>query len=51
MLTSSVRRPSDSVNAIAGALLELNERISKRNGEKIVVKVMWDRGAVKQLWQ
>ncbi|CEQ39639.1 SPOSA6832_01187, partial [Sporobolomyces salmonicolor] len=43
-------RPSNSVNTIASALRELNTRVEKRKGEKIVVKIMWDRGAIQQLW-
>ncbi|GAA5918081.1 hypothetical protein JCM6882_004984 [Rhodosporidiobolus microsporus] len=49
-LVTNYWQPSDSVNAVASGLRELNERVEKRKGEKIVVKVMWDRGAVQQLW-
>lgn len=45
------RRPSDSVNTVAGGLKELDKRIGERKGQKVVVKVMWDRGAIQQLWQ
>ncbi|GAA5893943.1 uncharacterized protein JCM6883_003679 [Sporobolomyces salmoneus] len=49
-LVTNYWQPSDSVNTVAAALRELNKRIGTRNGEKIVVKVMWDRGAIPQLW-
>ncbi|GAA5820248.1 hypothetical protein JCM11251_005543 [Rhodosporidiobolus azoricus] len=49
-LVTNYWQPSDSVNAVASGLRELNDRVAKRNGEKIVVKVMWDRGAIQQLW-
>lgn len=45
------RRPSDSVNTVASGLRELNKRVAERKGPKIVVKIMWDRGAIPQLWQ
>jgi hypothetical protein len=48
---SSFCRPSDSVSTIASGLRELNRRVGERNGQRIVVKIMWDRGAVPQLWQ
>lgn len=51
MLSPSLRRPSDSVTAIADALRELSTRVAKRGSQKIVVKIMWDRGAVQQLWK
>ncbi|SCV72211.1 BQ2448_4905 [Microbotryum intermedium] len=44
-------RPSDSVKAVASALKELDSRVGKRNGARIVVKIMWDRGAIQQLWK
>ncbi|TNY24646.1 hypothetical protein DMC30DRAFT_345314 [Rhodotorula diobovata] len=43
-------RPSDSVKKVAEGLVELNKRVGERKGQRIVVKVMWDRGAVQQLW-
>ncbi|SCZ88120.1 BZ3500_MvSof-1268-A1-R1_Chr2-1g04202 [Microbotryum saponariae] len=49
-LVTNYWQPSDSVKAIASALKELDARVSKRNGAKIVVKIMWDRGAIQQLW-
>ncbi|GAA5870874.1 hypothetical protein JCM1840_002715 [Sporobolomyces johnsonii] len=49
-LVTNYWQPSDSVNTIASALRELNTRVEKRKGEKIVVKIMWDRGAIQQLW-
>ena len=42
-------QPSDSVNTVAKALRDLDKRIAKRKGEKVIVKIMWDRGAFKQL--
>ncbi|GAA6008146.1 hypothetical protein JCM11491_001901 [Sporobolomyces phaffii] len=49
-LVTNYWQPSDSVNTVAAALRELNKRVGERKGEKIVVKVMWDRGAIPQLW-
>ncbi|BGP16314.1 hypothetical protein JCM10213_006470 [Rhodosporidiobolus nylandii] len=49
-LVTNYWQPSDSVNTIASGLKELDRRVGERNGEKIVVKVMWDRGAIQQLW-
>ncbi|GAA6013836.1 hypothetical protein JCM10207_008208 [Rhodosporidiobolus poonsookiae] len=49
-LVTNYWQPSDSVTKIAAGLTELNKRVGERNGEKIVVKVMWDRGAIQQLW-
>jgi len=51
MVPSVGVRPSDSVKCIARAFRELNEAVAKRNGQKIVVKIMWDRGDIHQLWQ
>lgn len=45
----AARRPSDSVTTISDSLRELNGLVEKRAGEKIVVKIMWDRGSPKQL--
>ncbi|KAM0791421.1 hypothetical protein ACM66B_005880 [Microbotryomycetes sp. NB124-2] len=50
-LVTNYWQPSDSVKAVNEALVELNERIRQRNGQKVVVKVMWDRGAIQQLWK
>ncbi|GAA6034084.1 hypothetical protein JCM8097_000685 [Rhodosporidiobolus ruineniae] len=49
-LVTNYWQPSDSVNAVASGIRELNKRIAGRKGEKVVVKVMWDRGAIQQLW-
>ncbi|GAA5983494.1 hypothetical protein JCM10908_000308 [Rhodotorula pacifica] len=49
-LVTNYWQPSDSVNTVASGLRELNRRVGERNGQKIVVKIMWDRGAVPQLW-
>ncbi|TKA56925.1 hypothetical protein B0A53_01326 [Rhodotorula sp. CCFEE 5036] len=49
-LVTNYWQPSDSVSTIASGLRELNRRVGERNGQKIVVKIMWDRGAVPQLW-
>ncbi|GAA5877151.1 hypothetical protein JCM3774_003316 [Rhodotorula dairenensis] len=49
-LVTNYWQPSDSVSTIASGLRELNRRVGERNGRKIVVKIMWDRGAVPQLW-
>ncbi|GAA5992282.1 hypothetical protein JCM11641_001161 [Rhodosporidiobolus odoratus] len=49
-LVTNYWQPSDSVNTIASGLIELNRRVGERNGEQIVVKIMWDRGAIQQLW-
>lgn len=51
LLTCASRRPSDSVNTVASGLRELDKLVGERKGDKIVVKVMWDRGAIEQLWQ
>ncbi|GJN90674.1 hypothetical protein Rhopal_003686-T1 [Rhodotorula paludigena] len=40
----------DSVNTVASGLRELDKLVGERKGDKIVVKVMWDRGAIEQLW-
>ncbi|KAK4054425.1 hypothetical protein OIV83_000919 [Microbotryomycetes sp. JL201] len=50
-LVTNYWQPSDSVKAVSEALVELNERIRKRSGQKVVVKIMWDRGAIQQLWR
>lgn len=44
-------RPSDSVKAITNALRELSKRVGERKGDKVVCKIMWDRGSFKQLYQ
>ncbi|GAA6064331.1 hypothetical protein JCM10212_003576 [Sporobolomyces blumeae] len=49
-LVTNYWQPSDSVNTVAAGLRELNKRVEARKGERIVVKVMWDRGAIPQLW-
>ncbi|GAA5921825.1 hypothetical protein JCM3775_001843 [Rhodotorula graminis] len=49
-LVTNYWQPSDSVKKVAEGLVELNRRVGERKGERIVVKVMWDRGAVQQLW-
>ncbi|GAA6049780.1 hypothetical protein JCM3770_002157 [Rhodotorula araucariae] len=49
-LVTNYWQPSDSVNKVAEGLRELDKRIARRKSEKIVVKIMWDRGAVQQLW-
>ncbi|GAA5844297.1 hypothetical protein JCM3766R1_002902 [Sporobolomyces carnicolor] len=49
-LVTNYWQPSDSVNTVAAALRELDRRVGERKGQKIVVKVMWDRGAIPQLW-
>ncbi|GAA5856728.1 hypothetical protein JCM8547_008811 [Rhodosporidiobolus lusitaniae] len=49
-LVTNYWQPSDSVNTIASALEELNKRVGERKGEQIIVKIMWDRGAIQQLW-
>ncbi|GAA5925237.1 uncharacterized protein JCM15063_004964 [Sporobolomyces koalae] len=49
-LVTNYWQPSDSVNTVAAGLRELNKRVGSRKGQKIVVKVMWDRGAIPQLW-
>lgn len=48
-MTDCVCRPSDSVTTISTALKELDELVAKRKSDKIVVKIMWDRGALGQL--
>ncbi|KAK4056738.1 hypothetical protein OIO90_002290 [Microbotryomycetes sp. JL221] len=50
-LVTNYWQPSDSTKAVSGALVELNDRIAKRQGDKVVVKIMWDRGAIQQLWK
>jgi hypothetical protein len=50
VLTPSIR-PSDSVNAISNSLRELSKLVEARKGEKIVVKIMWDRGSPKQVYR
>ncbi|BGP32210.1 hypothetical protein JCM10296v2_003990 [Rhodotorula toruloides] len=49
-LVTNYWQPSDSVTTVASGLKELNKRVGERKGEKVVVKIMWDRGAVQQLW-
>ncbi|BGP24735.1 hypothetical protein Rt10032_c02g1161 [Rhodotorula toruloides] len=49
-LVTNYWQPSDSVKTVASGLKELNKRVGERKGEKVVVKIMWDRGAVQQLW-
>ncbi|KAM0753164.1 hypothetical protein T439DRAFT_311834 [Meredithblackwellia eburnea MCA 4105] len=48
-LVTNYWQPSDSVKAVSQALVDLSNRVGKRGGEKIVVKIMWDRGAFEQL--
>lgn len=48
-LTSNYWQPSDSVNTIGRSLRELSKAVGERQGKKIVCKIMWDRGDVKQL--
>lgn len=51
MLMRACTRPSDSVKAIADALRELSKRVGERKGDKVVCKIMWDRGSFKQLYR
>lgn len=44
-----LRRPSNSVKAVSQALLDLSARIGKEKKDKVVVKIMWDRGSFEQL--
>ncbi|KAL8281193.1 hypothetical protein RQP46_006551 [Phenoliferia psychrophenolica] len=48
-LVTNYWQPSDSVKAVSQALKDLSVRVGKRGGDKIVVKIMWDRGAFEQL--
>ncbi|KAI5477194.1 hypothetical protein MNV49_006638 [Pseudohyphozyma bogoriensis] len=48
-LVTNYWQPSDSVTAVGNALKELSKRVGERKGDKVVVKVMWDRGAFEQL--
>lgn len=43
-------QPSNSVNKISSALMDLSKLVGERKQkEKIVVKIMWDRGQFTQL--
>ncbi|BGP55664.1 hypothetical protein JCM8202v2_003269 [Rhodotorula sphaerocarpa] len=49
-LVTNYWQPSDSVTTIASGLRELDRRVAERKGQQIIVKIMWDRGAIPQLW-
>lgn len=51
LLQTNYWQPSDSVNTIADALRELSRRVGQRKGAKVVVKIMWDRGSIKQVFR
>jgi hypothetical protein len=49
-LATNYWQPSNSVQTITNSLKELSELVIKEKREKIVVKIMYDRGSVEQLW-
>ncbi|VDC06870.1 unnamed protein product [Peniophora sp. CBMAI 1063] len=48
-LATNYWEPSHSSTIISDSLRELSKRVAKRNGEKVVVKLMYDRGSLSQL--
>lgn len=50
VLATNYWQPSNSVNKISSGLMELSKRVGERKQKnKIVVKIMWDRGQLSQL--
>ncbi|WVN87683.1 uncharacterized protein L203_102871 [Cryptococcus depauperatus CBS 7841] len=49
-LATNYWQPSHSVNTITSSLRDLSARVIKNGRPKIVVKIMYDRGSFKQLW-
>nr|XP_018262763.1 uncharacterized protein I303_04244 [Kwoniella dejecticola CBS 10117]OBR84921.1 hypothetical protein I303_04244 [Kwoniella dejecticola CBS 10117] len=49
-LATNYWQPSNSVNTISGALRDLSARTLKAGKEKVIVKIMYDRGSWEQLW-
>lgn len=50
VLATNYWQPSNSVNKISSALMDLSKLVGERKQkEKIVVKIMWDRGQFTQL--
>lgn len=43
-------RPSNSVTTITGSLIELSNLVVKEGRQKIIVKIMYDRGSLEQLY-
>jgi hypothetical protein len=56
LLATNYWQPSNSVDKVSSAFRELNRRVEERNKasekkEKIVIKLMYDRGTFEQLWK
>lgn len=49
VLATNYWQPSNSVNKISSALMDLSKLVGEQKREKIVVKIMWDRGQFSQL--
>ncbi|WWC69916.1 uncharacterized protein I206_103860 [Kwoniella pini CBS 10737] len=49
-LATNYWQPSNSVNTISGALRDLSARTLKAGKERVIVKIMYDRGSWEQLW-
>lgn len=50
VLATNYWQPSNSVNKISSALMELSKLVGERKQKnKIVVKIMWDRGQFSQM--
>lgn len=50
VLATNYWQPSNSVNKISSALMDLSKLVGERKQkEKIVVKIMWDRGQFSQM--
>lgn len=43
-------RPSDSVNTVSGALRDLSRKVVEAKRPKVIVKIMYDRGSLEQIW-
>ncbi|TFK48298.1 hypothetical protein OE88DRAFT_1684974, partial [Heliocybe sulcata] len=52
LLATNYLQPSDSHKTIFKAIKELNRRVGERGqAEKVVVKLIYDRGTLQQLWK
>ncbi|KAK4686642.1 hypothetical protein P7C73_g3482, partial [Tremellales sp. Uapishka_1] len=49
-LATNYWQPSNSVNTISKSLRDLSIKVKKEKRERVVVKIMYDRGSWEQLW-
>jgi hypothetical protein len=51
ILATNYWQPSNSVDKISAGLIELSKRAGARGQKNFVVKIMWDRGTLSQLYE